>query len=43
MSLASIIVTFTDEIASGAELLGKPVVLIASFHFASLANGGGYG
>ena len=36
---ASIIIAFRDE----AELLGKPVALIASSHFASLANDGVHG
>ena len=40
LAQASIIIAFTDGVASEAGLLGKPVALIASSHFASLANDG---
>ena len=43
LAQASIIIAFTDEVASGAELLGKPVALIASSHFTSLAHDGVHG
>ena len=42
LAQASIIIAFTDGVASGAGVLGKPV-LITSSHFASLANDGGHG